>query len=503
MDFDKLKQKVSERALDRQDVSLNPPDSGLQFEEDIFEEKLSETARSRSSAARRITNSFSWLGPALVLLAPIPFGSNRPVLWMFWCVVLFLALAIFAGAVAARDPGRSIRVSSLRGLIAIGLCIPLAGLVQLVPLGILNSLPAHIPPDLVPRRMSLSASSSLMAALRILSYIALFVIVVATSLRPDRVKSRLHYIFYAVFAHAVLGLVMLTVLGDISILGPKESYEGFATGTFVNRNSFATFLGMGLVCGMALLMDRANRRRMRRPGKLSLLSPERIELLMFASALGIVFIAQVFTASRAATASTLVGLWVVYVLMSAKARGSILRPLLRGGGAIAVLTLVAFATFGSDLLDRSLTIDSAAGTRLDLYKQVIGMIAMRPLSGYGLDSFRIAYELFHELPVSTAFTWSLAHSTYLALWVELGLVAGTLPMIAVGMVFVRSFKSYLNRTTDFVAPVATLGAIVVAALHSTVDFSLEMEANVFLLIAICGLGVANLRPSRSTKVSPE
>jgi hypothetical protein len=42
-------------------------------------------------------------------------------------------------------------------------------------------------------------------------------------------------------------------------------------------------------------------------------------------------------------------------------------------------------------------------------------------------------------------------------------------------------------------PAAALGALVLGALHSTMDFSLEMPANMFLFLAILGLGVAHRR----------
>jgi len=51
--------------------------------------------------------------------------------------------------------------------------------------------------------------------------------------------------------HALLAMVFLILLGDCGILGGMTAYLGAATGSFINKNSFATFLGMGLIIGLA------------------------------------------------------------------------------------------------------------------------------------------------------------------------------------------------------------------------------------------------------------
>lgn len=116
------------------------------------------------------------------------------------------------------------------------------------------------------------------------------------------------------------------------------------------------------------------------------------------------------------------------------------------------------------------------------------MIALRPWLGYGGGAFELAYPLFHRLLVSADLVRDKAHSTYLGLWAELGIIAGSVPLIPVACIRIDALDLYLKRRGDWRAPAAAFCVVLVAALHSLVDFSLEME--VFLFLALLTLGVA-------------
>lgn len=85
--------------------------------------------------------------------------------------------------------------------------------------------------------------------------------------------------------------------------------------------------------------------------------------------------------------------------------------------------------------------------------------------------------------------WEKAHSNYLSLWAEAGLVAGSLPLLA-GLIAAAALARHaLSRRPGHALAIAGLGALALAALHSTVDFSLEIQANLFLLAALVALGL--------------
>src|SRR5690606_14782855 len=62
-------------------------------------------------------------------------------------------------------------------------------------------------------------------------------------------------ILVIVAGFAVVGLLSLTQWGDTLLGFEKQAYLGYATGTFINRNSFATYLAVGLTVGAVLFVE--------------------------------------------------------------------------------------------------------------------------------------------------------------------------------------------------------------------------------------------------------
>ena len=110
--------------------------------------------------------------------------------------------------------------------------------------------------------------------------------------------------------------------------------------------------------------------------------------------------------------------------------------------------------------------------------------------GIGGGAFPEVYPIFHAAPVSSEVVWDRAHSTYLALWAELGILGGTLPLLLFGLLGWRSARAYAKEEHKWGPGLAAVACLVVAGLHSSVDFSLEIQANAFYLLAFAGLGAA-------------
>src|SRR5690606_20634358 len=174
------------------------------------------------------------------------------------------------------------------------------------------------------------------------------------------------------------------------------------------------------------------------------------------------------------------------------------RLLLLAALPLAAALFVAIL-FGPGTLDRLGSLENDANVRGDLYAQVLSMIAARPWLGYGGGSFELAYPLFHQWPVSPDRVWDKAHSTYLSLWAELGIIAGSLPLLLLVLFGAAALRLYLARAADWAAPAIAVAVLAVAAIHSLVDFSLEIEATACLSRAI--LARARARPGRPAAVA--
>ena len=387
----------------------------------------------------------------LVLLSSIPAGGTPPLVTALIATALG-AMGFIAGfAIPAPRKAAGHRPAAL--LLA-GAALCAVGLLQAG----LAYLPLQSTPlanrDLLLRPGSLSPDATLLAVLRAAAALLVLWLAQSVARNPTRARAAALALFAGIAVQAVWALVLLGPLGE----GQNSAYPGAAVGTFVGRNALATYLGMGLVLGLALLpRDR------------------RTPFLW----IGLAVIGTALFATQSRMGLTATGAGAVVVLACR-------RPGWRASVSIALAAVLAGLFFGQAVAERSVWLASAGADRAALYVQVWEMIAARPLTGFGLDTFPLAFELFHHPPVSAEVVWDRAHSTYLTLWAEAGLLAGSLPPLA-GMLALAML--YRRRTS---APaVAAIGALVLAGLHSLVDFSLEIPANLFLLLVIVGLGLGS------------
>ncbi|WP_353646657.1 O-antigen ligase family protein [Mesorhizobium sp. WSM2239] len=436
-----------------------------------------------------------WTGMVLVgivTIATIPFASNRPFFWALWACIIGAWAAIYllihrAGSLQV-PPG--IRGP---GVFWVLFCIAIA--LQLVPVGPLvgpvefQSAARHTFHSSYP---SLTPSATLLALMRAVSYGLFLFLVVQVSRNGHRRRRILRAIFFIIGLHALYGLLALTQFGDTILFLEKWSYEGSATGTFLNRNSFATFLAMGLVLGIGLLLsgisEAGTRSAAYRP------SFDAGSLLVLA----------VFCLIAAALLATQSRMGVFSATCGVSFAGALgVRKLRAAGGSFMGLSLVfsvvgiaVLFAYGAGLFSRiGIAGESAAG-RGALYSQIFTMISARPWTGFGGGSFELAYPLFHELPVPTDMVWDKAHSTYLSLWAEYGIVAGSLPLVAFAAIAAYSFARAVSSKDNWLEPTVATGVLIVAAVHSIVDFSLEIQANTLLLLLLIGLAIT---PSRIRK----
>jgi O-antigen ligase len=325
--------------------------------------------------------------------------------------------------------------------------------------------------------------ATLLQLLQLLSYGLFFFLMLQAAANRARARRIGLALFFIVTAHALYGLAALVLFGDTLLFFEKWAYPGFATGGFVNRNSFATFLAFGLVLGTIFFL----REQLGRG--------HDSKALIYLALSGLILAALLATGSRMGLFAGLVGaacaaLMAIQKAAEAKARRKLL---LLAALPLAAALLVAII-FGTGTLDRLGSLENDANVRGDLYAQVLSMIAARPWLGYGGGAFEFAYPLFHQWPVSPDLVWDKAHSTYLALWAELGVVAGSLPLLIVAVFTLQALRLYAARSADWAAPAIAVAVVAVAAVHSLVDFSLEIEANAFLFLAILALAIARPKP---------
>lgn len=446
-----------------------------------------EVTRSRAVQAGRSRRSRlnRWLTVALVVLLvlfPIPLGANRPVFWALNATAIGLLALVYG--IAMLRMGEAFRFSPrrMRVLTAVWamLCIYIA--VQLLPIGSFG-VETRWGDTITTEGISIAPGMTLLSLVQFISFAIFFFLVLQVASNGARALAVAEAAFAIIAGFAVYGILALTQFGDTLLFFEKWAYEGSATATFVNRNSYATFLAFGLTLGAALVVRKlaGTNNGGRPPGSV---------LVLYGVGLATILAALLLTRSRMGLAAGLAGAF--FVLLAGGIKVGRTRP---GRGLPLIWVAVAAAigvaaALGGGTLERLGGVEQSFDVRAELYAQIAFLIAQRPWLGFGAGTFELAFPLVQDLPVSPDLVWDKAHSTYLSLWAEMGLVFGSLPLLAVGLIGMRCLVLFIRQTTDWALPLAALGAIIAGALHSVVDFSLEMQANAFLFAAILALGMA-------------
>jgi O-antigen ligase len=440
------------------------------------------TTTERSAAGYRDQQGLAWALMIIVALAPLPLGGNRPILWTIWSGATAIVASLYGLHLIVSGRDLAVPLRNLKGpLWAIAaLCLYL--LIQVLPIASAIGLGRIEAGGISLTATSISVTPGLtqLMLIRWLGYGLVFFMAAQIGANWFRALAFLHALYVVIVAYAVLGIALLGFFGDTLFGLEKWAYLGVATATFVNRNSYATFLAFGFAMGTALLVG-------------SLMSNEgsvrrlRGDVALFLSGQGVLVATLLLSGSRMGLLAAIVS-GIAILVLALWRRGE------QGAGAVPLLLAAAFGglvlllLFGGRLIERLGGIGNDAEDRFELYRQSWRMIVSRPLTGYGGGSFEQAFQLFHAPPLSTDVVWDKAHSSYLTLAAELGLPMAAAIVMFVGAIGWNTAVLLRDRSAGQRVPLAVAGVVIVAALHSLVDFSLEIQANAYLFATILGLG---------------
>jgi len=425
---------------------------------------------------------------ALILVAPLPFGSVAPG-GRLTLELMALALTALWMFTAARSqvalPPRSVSFALL-GLLAIAA-------LQLVPFGagLVAALSPHAASlrqglDPVPEPTLSLAAGATASALRTGAALV-GVLFVTTTVVAARGATRIA--LAALVAAAFQGLFGLLALasGHDQIWGvTKTAYLDSATGTFINRNHFAGFLAATLPLGLGLVIVNARRARDRsraKGGILRALGPEGSKTLLLALLVLTGAAGLMLSFSRAGTALGLIAIaGTAGVLLGGK-----LSHRLAAIAVVVAIAAVPLLDLGADrLLARYATSGSdynSAGGRAAVADDTLRMIAAFPVAGVGFGAFTWAYPAFSSPEVRLFYAH--AHEDLLQLAAEGGLPA--LALLAIVLVAVA--RALVRRLADTSDPVATGAGFGLTALlvHGLVDFNFHIPANAAIAAVLAGV----------------
>lgn len=435
----------------------------------------------------------------LVALAPLPLASNRPLPAALLALSVGILLIVWSGAIWSGTrigiPGAKIGAPlALFALVCLWIWVqtlPLAS-VGLTADPIWSVAGAALDTSL-PGRISVNPGETLSGLMRLLCYASVFWLSLQLNADPERARLSLRTIAFVGSLYALYGLIVFAAGNKWVLIYPKWSYPANLTSTFVNRNSFASFMGLCLLCTMSLFIHRIEpitslNRPIRQKMALLIETLTGTNAAWLSGAILIQTVALLLTASRAGVFSTTAGLVILSLIHS---RGKVLGR--RPKTAIAISTtfvLVALTAGGGMLLDRYLIQGVTLGGRQTIYALTLDAIETSPWTGTGFGTFPDVIPAFLPKINKVAPVWDKAHNTYLENALELGVPAAALLNLAILLLAIRTVRGAHERRRDWTIPGIGVAATVLVGFHSLVDFSLQIPAVSVLYGFILGTAVA-------------
>jgi O-antigen ligase len=455
-------------------------------------------------AGGRIEQMFFWSLVAGLAWAPFWFGSNDLFAWglnAVWFCGLAVAYEVSLLIRGASHPVgvRTIGVSAaLMGAVFVWILIQNA---TWTPAGLHHpiwGMAAEALDRPVAGSISVNRDLTTLASMRLVTAVSVFWMSLQSSRNPARAHLLLGAIGVLSCLFAAYGLFAFAVT-PMQVLWVKASGGGSVTSTFINRNSYATYAGIGLVTIVAFAL-----RLYRRKVEITA-GPAKFRLATFIEATGregiyllgavfLVLVALLLTGSRGGIIATGLGL-VILLLLSAQRKQT--APDQRGTIIfVSILIAVAFLVFGDLFLSRVISAGLTDENRLAVYVITLRSIANTPLLGYGYGTFVDIFPMFRDTSISIDGKWSQAHDTYLEIFQGLGVPFGLMLIASVGLLVVRCIKAAGARKESAMVPAVAASVGLLVGVHALVDFSLQIQGITLTFAALLGAGVAQSSSSR-------
>ena len=455
----------------------------------------------------------------LVCLSPLPLASNRPLPWSLLALgvgVLLVAWAVWrlfeprtVALAGQRRPSpydageRPLNKYSMAFCLGFVLLLGWYGL-QTSPLTgpLANPAWAQAAAALgepLAGAISIEPVAGLTVLMKILSYGGIFIM--ALYFGRDRYRARAIFLAVALSSavYSAYGLFAHFSGTRMVLWFPKTEYIGSVTSTFINRNSFATFAGIGIIAALGPILHEFRRLIVGKPSMRRALFNALAEgsgvLYLLLVAIVLDLAALILTGSRGGFASTAFGVLVFLVLMLAL-RDVGVRHFI-GLLVVTAVIVFAFIAVGGGFLANRLSTEAGEShdARVDLFDVGRLAVAERPLVGQGLGSFPAAFNRAND--GSTAFdtAWvDLAHNSYLELAIEGGIIGLIGSLMLLGLMVGLLLQGIFTRARGTSFAIAGLAICALVGAHAMVDFSFQMPAVAATFMLLIGAAAGQSLP---------
>lgn len=432
----------------------------------------------------------------LIMLAPLPFGMVYSITQAFFaCAVLVLVIAYcFVRVRQGKGPAVSLRRIWPE---AAGFILVLGwGFIQIstfTPEAWHHPLWAEAGAALgteLQGSISLARGAGFESIMRLITYGLVFFLALQWGRDRKNAARILWAVALAGTGYALYGLVIHLSGWESVLWVDKTRYILDLTGTFINRNSFATYLGLCLMCAAGLYL--AEFIRAISSGRTGM---DRLQYLVqqafvrgspILSCLLIIITGLFLTHSRAGVTASLAALSVLAILMGMQHKAS--RWLYKAViPSLLIVTFFIFFSSGEGWLDRMTATDMEREGRLQVYEQTWQAAKQSPWLGYGLGSYEQTFLMFADTRTSN---YVMAHNDWLEMIFELGIPAAIIWFGLLVSLSLRCLMGFFCRQRDRIYPAIGFCVCLLVGMHALVDFSLQIPAVAITFAVILGVGVA-------------
>ncbi|MDD0840859.1 O-antigen ligase family protein [Curvibacter sp. HBC61] len=450
---------------------------------------------------------------ALLVWAPLPLGSNRTFaigILVFWVFVL-LAGALWAWRGQADAAWQRVALFKWP-LMMLGAFVLLVWFQTLqLPEAWVKALSPEawrVLDGVAPFRLSLDVFQTRIYAALSTGYFCAFLLVLLTVRDRARLDQLAMGLVVAGVLQAVLAVMLFSATAHYQIYFFDVLHDR-TKGSFGYHNHFAGYMELCLSVGVGLMLARLGNDHSQGSGWKHVvgrmlqfvLSPKmRLRMLLV-----VMVIALVLTRSRMGNAGFFAALVVVGLIALALTRRSAPAMVTLIISLIVVDVVVVGSWVGLEKVvnrvqETAATIDGGGAEESIEQRQQAAMAALDlvrdfPLFGTGGGSF---YGSFMRYRATDKVYFDHAHNDYVELAADYGLVGLGLLGAFVLVTFYAAARTLAKRRTSLPRGIAfgVMMAIVSIAIHSWVDFNLQLPANVLTLMVILAMGwVAYTLPS--------
>src|SRR5579862_2900073 len=432
---------------------------------------------------------------------PLWLGSNRAIPWAINAIVFAGLAAVYELSLIVKSgahpiPIRFIRVSAILFALAATWALfqnatwsPAA---WQHPIWQLASEALGRP---IPGSISVDRDLTAIALLRLMTSASLFWLALQLGHDPSRARFFLWSIVVIGGVYAAIGFFAIGFIPNGAIFTEIDHSPRFVSSTFVNKNNYGTYAGIGFISAVAVTQQ-LYRRELALSGiplRFKIVSLLNTTVEKTALPLGITFVilvALLMTGSRGAIIATALAFVVLLLLNLRGARRFGRNELVLSVVAAAVIGVV-FIGFGDRFLERIGGQGIGDLDRLRAYTIIIGSVLSAPFLGFGYGTFMATFPMFHDSSVGLWNFLAKAHNTYLEVFQGLGLIFGTMLIVSVVVLVLRCFSGAAGSGNTTVANVAASVSVLVGV-HALVDFSLQIQAVTLTYMAVLGVGVAQV-----------